>query len=292
MKNFRSHFVFSRGQQNGIFLLVGIIILMQLLYFFYPFSLEENPNQEEEENLVRALQLEIDSLKSVAVKEKDSLRLAPFNPNFISDYKGYVLGMSLEEIDRLHEYRKKELWVNSSLEFQAVTNVSDSLLRKISPYFKFPEWRQSKPGKAEGLKKGISEAYIKKLDLNVASAEDLQKINGIGDKLSARILKYRHSIGGFRGASQVQDIYGLSPEVIQRLLEKFEVREGVIDKHDLNSIEVLPLSELPYFDYELARKIVNYRKDNLGIHSFEELANIPGFPVEKLDRIKLYLAIN
>ena len=29
----------------------------------------------------------------------------PFNPNFISDYKGYKLGMSIQEIDRLHQYR-------------------------------------------------------------------------------------------------------------------------------------------------------------------------------------------
>jgi hypothetical protein len=53
--------------------------------------------------------------------------LYPFNPNFITDFKGYKLGMSVQEIDLL-EYRKGNKYVNSPKEFQAVTQVSDSLL--------------------------------------------------------------------------------------------------------------------------------------------------------------------
>ena len=48
--------------------------------------------------------------------------------------------MSLEEIDRLLAFRKTNKFVNSKREFQQVTKVSDSLLNKISPYFKFPDW--------------------------------------------------------------------------------------------------------------------------------------------------------
>ncbi|NJW55128.1 helix-hairpin-helix domain-containing protein, partial [Salinimicrobium sp. CDJ15-91] len=113
--------------------MIGIIILLQLVYFFYPFSSEvaEDPEQEQ---LVFQLQKEMDSLKQVRSQEI-SIPLKPFNPNFISDYKGYMLGMSLEEIDRLHEYRAQELWVNSAEEFQGVTGVSDSLLKILAPSF-------------------------------------------------------------------------------------------------------------------------------------------------------------
>ncbi len=288
MKDFRSHFVFSRSQQNGIFLLIALIVVLQMIYFFYPFASERSLDPEEEEQVLE-LQREIDSLKAVAAAERDSVKMAPFNPNFISDYKGYLLGMSPEEIDRLHAHREKELWVNSAEEFKQVTDISDSLLLKISPYFKFPEWRQ-KPSVNNSSKRAFSEA-VTKHDLNSATAEELQKINGIGEKLSARIVNYRESIGGFRSELQLQDVYGLSSEVIQRVKQRFEVRESK-EKQNINSIELIPLSELPYFDYELARKVVSFRKSNSGIKSFEELVNIPGFPVEKIDRIKLYLAID
>ena len=62
----------------------------------------------------------------------------PFNPNYISDYKGYQLGMNVDEIDRLLAHREQSLYVNSAKEFQTITKISDSLLQKISSFFNFP----------------------------------------------------------------------------------------------------------------------------------------------------------
>ena len=73
-------------------------------------------------------------------RQNSAPKIYPFNPNYITDYKGYTLGMSAEEINRLHAYRAKNKWVNSSKEFQRITKVSDSLLKQIAPYFKFPDW--------------------------------------------------------------------------------------------------------------------------------------------------------
>jgi hypothetical protein len=61
-------------------------------------------------------------------------KIYPFNPNFITDFKGYKLGMSVTEIDRLLAFRKTNRYVNSAAEFQQVTQVSDSLLAQIAPF--------------------------------------------------------------------------------------------------------------------------------------------------------------
>ena len=288
MKNLKSHFAFNRSERNGIFVLVLLIIFLQLIYFFYPFSSEAAPSAEQLQ-LEQELQHSIDSLKQIAA-ERDSVKMYPFNPNFISDYKGYVLGMSVEQIDRLHNYRSKELWVNSPEEFQQVTEVSDSLLKTISPYFKFPEF-QLKQFQNNTTQKSHFPASLKMADLNAATAEELQQVNGIGEKLSARIVKYRQSIGGFRSEIQLQDVYGLQPEVIRRVSEKFEVMQKA-EKADLNEITALELSEMPYFNYELARAVIDLRKRQGRINTFESLGEIKDFPLEKLERIKLYLAIN
>lgn len=289
MKNFRSHFVFNRSQQNGIFILVAVIILLQLIYFFYPLSseVEEDP---EHEKMVLQLQKEIDSLKQVRSQEI-SIPLKPFNPNFISDYKGYMLGMSLEEIDRLHEYRAQELWVNSAEEFQEVTGVSDSLLKILSPYFKFSDFSKNRSQENKVSKKAFS-TPLPKTDLNAATAEELQKVNGIGEKLSARIVNYRNSLGGFRGNAQLKDVYELSPEVVERVLERFEVKSSAVEKIDINAATVMQLSEIPYLKYEQARAIVKYREEVGRIESFNELLQIKDFPVDKLDRFNLYLTID
>lgn len=288
MSGFKSHFVFNRSQRNGIFLLLLIIILLQVGYFFIDFSSEATVSPEQEERIVK-FQKQIDSLKKQN-SLKDTAKVFPFNPNYITDYKGYTLGMSVEQIDRLHAYRARNQWVNTAEDFQRVTGVSDSLLKELAPLFTFPEWaKSSQEGTATTRKKSLPS---EKISLNHATPEDLQKINGVGGVLSQRIVNYRESIGGFNHEIQLNDVYGLSPEVVERISRRFTVEEPVVKKQDVNSISVISLSELPYFNYELARKVVSYRDKNGEIRSFEDLADIKGFPRDKITRIKLYLSIN
>ncbi len=56
-------------------------------------------NQDE----LEFIEAEVDSLR-IALELK-APKIFPFNPNYITDYKGYSLGMSNEEIDRLHQFR-------------------------------------------------------------------------------------------------------------------------------------------------------------------------------------------
>jgi DNA uptake protein ComE-like DNA-binding protein len=46
---------------------------------------------------------------------------------------------------------------------------------------------------------------------------------------------------------------------------------------------------LVYLDYELTKKIFNYKNQVAEIQSIEELKKIDGFPLEKFSRIALYL---
>ena len=286
MKFLKSHFALSRSQQNGIFVLIALIILFQVVIF----GMDYLPSKTEpiSRERLEVFQQQMDSIEKARPEKKDTIY--PFNPNYLSDFKGYQMGMSIEEIDRLLQYRENGKWVNSTEDFQEVTKISDELLAKIAPSFRFPEWIN----KAEKKSK-IEHSIPKKLeisDLNMATAEDLQVVNGIGEKLSERIVKYRYSLGGFVDAMQLKDVYGLSPEVI----EKINLRFAVITKPDvsirnINSLTAAELAEIPYFNAELARKIISYRNLHERIASFEELSKIDGFPSDKIDRIKLYLAV-
>ena len=107
LKHFKSHFKFTIGQRNGILSLIFFVILFQCAYFFFDFT-----SQKEIENqlLVNKFQKEIDSLKLVEI-ENQKPKIYPFNPNYITDYKGYTLGMTTEEINRLLKFRDQNKWV-------------------------------------------------------------------------------------------------------------------------------------------------------------------------------------
>ena len=137
MEKIKSHFVFNRSQRNGILLLVFFISGYLVINYYVDFSKENLLDINSKE--VIAIQKELDSLRTIDIASKKP-KVFPFNPNFLTDFKGYTLGMSTEEIDRLLAFRKENKWINSVEDFKKVTKVSDSLLNKISPYFKFPDW--------------------------------------------------------------------------------------------------------------------------------------------------------
>jgi DNA uptake protein ComE-like DNA-binding protein len=289
-KTIKSYFKFSQGQRLGIFLLFSIIITSQTAYFFTDFSSVSNDSPEKEKWL--SLQSQIDSMKQGKLNYVS--KIYPFNPNFITDYKGYKLGMSVPEIDRLLAFRKQNKYLNSPEEFQDVTKVSDSLLNAISPYFKFPDWVKNKKQFKE-YKNYPNTAFTKKekiviIDINRASQEDLIKIYGIGEAISLRILKFKESLGGFVSMEQMKDVWGLSPEVIENLNSHFKVSTlPNVKKIDINNASIKELSQFPYFSYQLAKQIVIFRSMNGDIKNIEDLTKIKGLSIDKANIIALYL---
>ncbi|MCK0110227.1 helix-hairpin-helix domain-containing protein [Flavobacteriaceae bacterium S0825] len=287
----KSHFKFTKGQRSGIFLLLLIIFIMQSLYYFVDFSSKDVSVNKDELN---AFQNEIDSLRLVEI-ESQQTKIFPFNPNYITDYKGYTLGMTPDEIDRLLKFREQNKWVNSAKQFQDVTKVSDSLLNSISPYFKFPEWvTNPKPTSSFKYQNDTPKTFTQKIDLNTATSKQLQIINGIGEKLSDRIIKFRNKFeGGFIDDIQLQDVYGISPEVLQRLLNEFAVKTPrQIKKIGLNTASIEQLVTVQHIDYEIAYEILDQRTLREGFKSLDELTKVKNFPVDKIEIIKLYLTLN
>ncbi|WP_299128876.1 helix-hairpin-helix domain-containing protein [uncultured Winogradskyella sp.] len=293
----KSHFQFSNQQRNGIFLLLSIIVVLQCIYaFVVPIAIGISKDEiEPESEELNAFRKEIDSLRLVEI-ENNKPKIYPFNPNYITDYKGYTLGMTTEEIDRLHQFRENNQWVNSAKQFQKITKVSDSLLTKISPYFKFPEWVTNPRPKSNTyansfINKDKPKTFKEKIDLNKATAFQLKKVYGVGEKLSERIVKYRQKYkDGFVADIELMEVYGLTPEVIERIKNDFTVKSPrAITKYNLNNATRDELVLIKYIDYEIANNIIEERTLRDGFKSLDELTKVEDFPVHKIEIIKLYL---
>lgn len=289
----KSHFQFSKKQRNGIFLLIIILIGLQILYVFIDFSKEQIEISNDQLEIYRA---EVDSLRLIEI-ENGKPKIYPFNPNYITDYKGYTLGMTNQEIDRLLEFRKADKWVNSVQEFQNVTKISDSLLDAISPYFKFPEWVTNPKPRNNNYSTSFSnndtpKTYQQKQDLNSATGIQLQKIYGIGEKNSERITAYRNKYGGFIADTELSEVWGLSPEVIERIKKDFTVKTPrKITRYNLNTATRDELVTIPYVDYEIANSIIEERTLREGFKTLDDLTKVEQFPLNKLEIIKLYLQL-
>lgn len=278
-----------RSQRRGIILLAVTIVLLQTGYFVFInwrySGFAEDPFDEE----WRIQQLLLDSLAKNL--EGTAAVLYPFNPNYISDYKGYLLGMSVDEIDRLHAFREKNLYVHTAREFQEITDVSDRWLDSISVYFKFPHWVSKQQDSRKKKQLTVAEEVLVLRDINSATQQDLMSVRGVGPVFSERILAERNRFGGFVDIKQLEFIWGLSAESLQNLKRNFDVLEKLSPvKTPVNTASLEEISMVPYLNYRIARTIVIYRSENGDFTDFKQFENIVNFPLDKLDIISLYLA--
>ncbi len=284
-----SPFYFSRGERLGIISLLLAIIGLLCLVHWVPIPRSRTFQLSSDE--MDRLQYQLDSLRCIALEEKEP-KLYPFNPNFMTDYKAYTLGVTPDQYDRLRAYRESGQWINSSADFKKVTQVPDSVLQRISPYFKFPDWvtnpkKRSKPAFVKN-----KEFKGEKMDLNSATVEQLQEVSGIGKVLSQRIVDKRSQLGGFSHDLQLHTVWGLKPEVVKKALERFEVKTPKpIVKMNINSASASDLSTIPGISFDLGKKIWEFVYLREGISDFEELAKIEELSPQKLQLIQLYLLI-
>jgi DNA uptake protein ComE-like DNA-binding protein len=127
-------------------------------------------------------------------------------------------------------------------------------------------------------------------DINIADEIQLSTIEGIGPVLSARIVKFRNQLGGFISKAQCQEIYGLRPEVAERLKQHTYI--GVDfqpEKIDINTADAQTLAAHPYITYQQARSIARYRAQHGPFLTTESLSALELIDKATLEKLNPYL---
>lgn len=278
-----SRFVFNLKERNGIFYILILLVFGLTTFGIYKFY---QPFQSGFDNQKTELLLKKDTLPA----KTSAANQWKFNPNYINDYSGYVLGLSTTQIDALIAYKASGQYINSAKDFQKVTGVSDSLLATLATRFRFPSTKKFK-------KKYTNTSYQKhkavyKQDLNQADSTALTTVYGVGPVLAARIVKYRKFLGGFIHENQLNEVYGLKPEVVKKVQEKFTIRsKPAIIQRDINNISLRDLANIPYISKNLAKKIIAYRSKVGAIRELKELTKLQDFPTKQIHIIEVYLSI-
>jgi len=63
------------------------------------------------------------------------------------------------------------------------------------------------------------------LDINTATAEQLQQLPGIGEKIADRIVKYRKENGPFSKAEGLLNVEGIGEKKLEKIKPLIEVKE-------------------------------------------------------------------
>ena len=134
-----------------------------------------------------------------------------------------------------------------------------------------------------------SKITIYPIDINRADSAQLLPLPGIGPVFASRLIKYRNLLGGYASMDQLKEVYGISPETLQRITDHIVIDTSVLIKLDLNSATFRELLRHPYLEYEDVKAMVNYRDFKGNIQSFQELQENHILPDSVMKKVIPYL---
>ena len=129
-----------------------------------------------------------------------------------------------------------------------------------------------------------------RLELNRADTLELRRLRGVGAATSRRIVDYRQRLGGFLRTEQLLEVYGMDSLTYEVVLKYLTLDTGFVKPLDVNGLDLEGLADHPYVGWNLAKKIVAYRRQHGPYTRGVDVLGI--LALDSLDRYRLapYLA--
>jgi competence protein ComEA len=107
---------------------------------------------------------------------------------------------------------------------------------------------------------------IREVDINHADSADFEKLPGLGPYLSGRIIKYRHSLGGFCSIDQLMEVYGIHEENYNQSKPYLKIDTSQLIKININRAVFKEINAHPYITYEQTVAIFKLRNKGININ--------------------------
>jgi competence protein ComEA len=249
MIKIKDYFKFNSRERLAIILLSCLMGLFWVLPAFYPakplpiipeMKEETGQKREYEEPFVGQARTAIDSnlrkLENGKLEPKKPIKYFYFDPNRIEAGQWEKLGLKSKTIATILNYRNKGGRFRKPEDIKKIWGLRPDEADRLIPYIQIEATEvatkrdypakdaMDKSGKEAGKESFLNKPNyaLKKIDINTASQSDWEAFPGIGPVLSARIIKFRDKIGGFKTIEQVSKTYGLSDSVFQKILPYLE----------------------------------------------------------------------
>jgi len=282
MENWKDLLAFNRSERRGVWILLVIIFVLTGINVLVGNQSGKN-NPVKMTRLMTESRKEFDRFRSARQPEgryqvknrqgKDSLFF--FDPNTLDTSGWVLLGLSEKQAAVIRGYTRKGGRFRTREDLKKSFVISERFYQKVEPWIRISmEVSTVSPAGHPAVK------TPQVICINTADTTQLKRLRGIGTVLASRIVSYRNSLGGFHTVEQLQEVYGLAPEVLQQNRDRLSISQPDLRIININETPERELASHPYISKKLAWIISTIRSEGR-ILSREDLINrIPsGIPV-------------
>jgi competence ComEA-like helix-hairpin-helix protein len=215
-----------------------------------------------------------------AVDIADSL--FPFDPNTATRDDLLHLGLTAAQTNNLLKYREAGGSFRNRDDLLKLNTISKEEYLRLRYFIRIPRDWEPRQFTARTPRTNWPEREVPVVDINFATAEELQELPGIGPVLSQRIVEHRERRGGFTDAQALEQVFGIDSALVDRLApyimvsevpEPVEVERVILP---LNLADSAQLTSLKGIGPAFARRIVEYRTRLGGFISADQLLDVYG----------------
>lgn len=217
-----------------------------------------------------------------------------FDPNTADVNTLLQNGIPQHVANTIIKYRSSGAIFQVKEDLKKIYTLKEDIYQKIEPFIEIVPQEKKTIVKAAAQKNDFPKTENKPtnivIDINNSTAEDWQKLSGIGPSFSKRIVKFRDRLGGFYAVNQVGETYGLPDSSFQKIKHQLQP-SSILQKINLNQATENELKSHPYISWNQAKLICSYRKMHGEFKNVNELLQIGALKKEWLEKVKYYLTI-
>ena len=300
----KDYLIFSQAERFGFLVLCGCVFLILIVRWSLPYwikpQIPDTTAYSEEIVQFRSAVDAVSQAKDIFVVSAD-LQSAPdfffFDPNKTTDGEWEKLGLNERQIRNIRNYQASGGQFKRKEDLQKLYTISVTQYQLLEPYVRFtanvsavseisPAPATKEPERAPYESRSVAKLQI---DLNTADSALLTQLSGIGPVLASRTIKYRERIGGFTDVSQLEEVYGISRDLVERLAPQLSADSSFIRKIPVNTATYRDLIAHPYLNDQQVRGILNYIRLQKRINSMDELVQNNILKREDAEKIRPYL---
>ena len=218
--------------------------------------------------------------------KNDLVPLFDFDPNIVTYKELKQLGVDGKTANILLKFRGDKTVFYSKKDLMKVYGFSEELYLKLEDYIVFPEKETKQNKEIEIIK---FDTIV--LDINVSSIADFKKLKGIGSYFAKEIVTYRTKLGGFYNKEQLKEVYGITDELFEKIMDNLVENKNALRKININKTTFKELIRHPYIDKETTVAILKLKKELGSFTKVKDLVYYKTIDKDVFEKIKPYLTV-